>query len=404
MASATIPFAFTTRVTDVFRRAHFAIPKNPEPDFEALNVFFRLGTFLDGDTAYKGVKADIGPVEIAPYVHLSREAAMDAYIDLFRAAVSARITDGPSGLGLSGGRDSRHIALELERQGVRPLAFTSDPPGSPSELESACRVVEYCGWDHLVIRPKYTVDAEIAKNHATGFASMQHAWMYSAMQAIHYRLPDVLWDGIGGDVLSAGLFLTERNVSLFEEGRLDELAEDLTLGGDIPLVADQSLFPRDVALHRVVVELRKHVNAANPVGSFFFWSRTRRDIGASAFGIVGHDRVVLTPYLDRDLWTLLAGLPARILLSQTFHTDTIARAYPQAADLPYAGKHGAFPLAHRLLQVFDFAKWIYGQDSFGPLLDVPKARLVTARAFIPKYSSDIAWLKPIAVYLAGLLH
>jgi asparagine synthase (glutamine-hydrolysing) len=195
--------------------------------------------------------------------------------------------------------------------------------------------------------------------------------------------------------------MTERNVSLFEQGRLDELAEDLTLKGDIPLAIDPSLFPRDAALQRVYSELRKHIKAANPVGSFYFWSRTRRDIGSSAFGIVGGDgREVITPFLDRKLWTLLAGLPARMLLSRTFHTDTIARSFPEAAKLPYAGEGRRFPLSHTMSQVGNFIQWIYSRRSFGSLLDVRKTRLLALRTLAPARSSDILWLRPFSVYLS----
>jgi hypothetical protein len=42
------------------------------------------------------------------------------------------------------------------------------------------------------------VQSEMAKNYATAFSSLQHAWLRSAVETISHRLPPVLWDGIGG--------------------------------------------------------------------------------------------------------------------------------------------------------------------------------------------------------------
>ena len=57
-------------------------------------------------------------------------------------------------------------------------------------------------------------------------------------------------------------------------------------------------------------------------------------IASSAFGLI--PGTVYAPYLDEELWQYLSGLPARMFLNHRFHIDTIARAYPDFADVPYA--------------------------------------------------------------------
>jgi hypothetical protein len=41
------------------------------------------------------------------------------------------------------------------------------------------------------------------------------------------------------------------------------------------------------------------------------------------------------PYLDHDVYDFLSSLPAEYFLGRTFHTETIRRAYPNHAHLPF---------------------------------------------------------------------
>src|ERR1700749_40262 len=56
-------------------------------DYDALNVFFRIGTFIGTDTPYRHIKAD--PPDYAwarntPVVERTRSQIIDSYIELFR--------------------------------------------------------------------------------------------------------------------------------------------------------------------------------------------------------------------------------------------------------------------------------------------------------------------------------
>ncbi|HZO32460.1 MAG TPA: asparagine synthetase B family protein, partial [Chloroflexota bacterium] len=109
-------------------------------DEAALAVFLRTGYFVGEDTAFRAIRAlppnarlewsggrlhVSGGLPLPPRQTMTRDEAIDAYIPLFREAVRRRLpAEGPGEpelvMPLSGGRDSRHILLELLLLGCRP--------------------------------------------------------------------------------------------------------------------------------------------------------------------------------------------------------------------------------------------------------------------------------------------
>lgn len=334
-----------------------------ELDEPALAVFLRLGFFIGEDTPYKHIRALPPDAALAwdgalrlhssghafgdPHGHIARDDAIDTYIGLFRQAIARRLPPTEHFVvPLSGGRDSRHILFELLHQGHRPercLTTIHYPPRSNEDARIAAALTRELGLPHVLLKQSESrFKAEYRKNLLTNFCSDEHAWY---MVAADYLVRDAhpVYDGIGGDVLSAGLFLTPRRLGLFESGRTRAIAEEL-------LAADEELFARllppavfrkmgrELAITHLESELKQHLGQPNPIGSFFFCNRTRREIALVPYGLLGALPTVFSPYLDHDLYDFLAGLPAHLLADHAFHTDTIARAYPRYATLPYEDK------------------------------------------------------------------
>ena len=160
-------------------------------------VFLRLGYFLGDDTAFRQIRM-LGPnarlewsrdrldIHSAPFIAplriVSRREAMSAYIELFRAAVARRGAPvRPVVVPLSGGRDSRHIVLELCRQNLKPdLCITARPQPSTkykSEVEVAAQLCARLSVRHFVPPPDESLmKAEMAKNTLTNYTSAEHRW------------------------------------------------------------------------------------------------------------------------------------------------------------------------------------------------------------------------------------
>ncbi len=332
-----------------------------ELDDAALAVFLRMSTFVGDDTPFAGIrhvppdarfiwrdgKLDVaGQYLIAKPRSISRDAALDGYIELFRAAMRRDAPDPDRVIvPLTGGRDSRHILLELCETGSRPRRCATTrafPPGGSEDVTVAAQVAAAVGVEHLVLdQPRSRYRAERRKNELTSLCTVEHPWILplaAYLQGGGYTV----YDGIAGDTLSQSQLFSLERVEWFERGEVGSLAEDL-LGpeGYLPGLLSGDLYERvsrPVALARLRAELTRHLDAPNPFSSFRFYNRTRRTVSLAPHGILAQVADVRTPYLDHDLYDFLSSIPARLTLDRRLHTDAIARAYPRHAGIPYEVK------------------------------------------------------------------
>jgi hypothetical protein len=330
---------------------------SPEVDREALAVFFHLGFFLGEDTPFRHIKVvppDVtfvwdGSLTIDSAKTLggsasdvSRDGAIDQYASLFRAAIARRVSHREIVLPLSGGRDSRHILFALDELGCDPtycLTARPYPPFGKNDVEVARVLASELGLKHVAVARVPRFRAEFQKNVATHFCADEHAWLVPLTP--HLAHAAVVYDGIGGDVLSASLWQRPKWLELFRGERFLDLAETLmrpsmqwlaTMPHPSLRIADAA----EIARAAIAKELEQYKEAQNPLSMFFFWNRTRREIALSPFGLFSDVETCYCPYLDHVLFDFLAALPAELLLDRAFHTDTIARAYPRYAHLPYS--------------------------------------------------------------------
>jgi hypothetical protein len=346
--------------------AHGASPEIDEP---ALAVFLRLGFFVGDDTPFRAIRTappagtvrwtEDGLTVEGDYarpraIAVSREQALDAYIELFRQAMQRRLpTDDRAVIPLSGGRGSRQILFELCAQGRPPRCAVTIPryPPRPHEDERVAPLVaEAAGVPHVLLRQNPSrASAELAKNWQTHLCADEHAWFMRMIDALT-RVTTV-YDGMAG--ASSSRFLSREVLELFDRGRMGELAERLL---DSYSIYDEHFIrsavgrryragiSRDQAATRLVAELARHVGAADPVRSFNFWNRIRRELALVPFALMRHVRTVYAPYLDFDLWDFLMALAPTVIapglngVDKSFHSEAICRAYPQYAHVPFEDK------------------------------------------------------------------
>ena len=336
-------------------------------DYAALAVFFRLGFFIGEDTPFEHIRAlppastltwhrgeltlDRGSIEIPPPEREVRtfDEAVDSYARLFRQAIARRRPPDTFTVPISGGRDSRHILLELLAQGCKPdltLTVRSRPPSSNEDTRIARRLRDALDLRHVEIdMPPSFFQANLKDIELTELCGSGHTWLLPVSAYLKGRT-HTLYDGLAGSVLSGGFQVNQAKMALFREGRLDELATLLlreSRGMDNFL--ETSLRPalgerlrETVAIERMRAELERHRDARNPLVSYIFWNRTRRGISLIPYSILSHIPTVYTPYLDHDVFDFLINLDIGFALGNALHDETIRRTYPSYADLPYEDK------------------------------------------------------------------
>ncbi|MFO1190150.1 MAG: hypothetical protein U1E97_11360 [Alphaproteobacteria bacterium] len=337
-----------------------ALGASPALDFDALSVLLRFGQPLEEDTPFAAIRAlppsgrltwRAGVLKVDGHYprikpqSISRPVAIDSYIDLFRAAIMRRPSNGRLILPLSGGRDSRHIFLELCRQGRKPEACVTSrgyvDASMAGEAALAARLSADFGVPHHVIdAPADRVEAKISVIIQANLGTLEHGWALSLANFLEARA-DVTFDGLAGDVLSGSRF--------FSRKRLDALAaldaprfarsvfvtDEYHLGMTIAPWLYREI-PPERAMARLAKAMPRHLAAANPLSSFYFWSRTRRNVAQYPYGLLRGVRTVYAPFLDWDIYDLLASLDPTLTETRMLHTDAIARAYPEARNIPYS--------------------------------------------------------------------
>lgn len=347
-------------------------------DFPAMGIFHRLGHFVGEDTPFADVRFlppnstlvwEGGRLELSgkpPTLgqsaagRLGFDDAVETYRQLFEQSIARRLPERDRfTVPISGGRDSRHILLELARQGRRPqwcATVKYRPPATNEDTRIARLLTERLGISHVEIdKPSSFFQAALKDVHLTNHCGGGHGWVLPLASRLSGDV-DIMYDGLAGSVLSGGFMLAQQKIRLFEQGDFESLArlilQENRLEDKLGNVLADSLYgsiPLGDAVERLVPELRKHAGLPNPVLSFVFWNRTRRCVASIPFAILHQVPQVHVPYLDHALFDFLFALDASMVEDNRLHDETIRRSYPDFADIPYEDKkaRAAFAPADR---------------------------------------------------------
>jgi hypothetical protein len=339
------------------------VQRLPQPRFDdaAVAAFLQLGFYLGEDTPFEGVKTmapggrirwQHGCTQVeAPALPIRQryggtwDSALPRYVELFEYAVARRARLGVGRLPVSGGRDSRHLFLELLRQGTPPPAvLTQDRPVN-NDFAIAQRLASRAGIPHIAIAPlRDGIAEELQKNRWNHYLSDENAWY---VQIAPY-LAGPLFDGLAGDALSGtdmfeadrlGTAMRKDSAAAAAQAMLDVVGSGLRFLGD----ALRARWSRDLATQRLALELERHMHAPNPTTSFLFWNRTRREIALIPLTIAAREVPIRLAYLDVALMDFLSSLPYPTFSGTGFHSYVIERTYPRFADVPYSEKRKAQP-------------------------------------------------------------
>ncbi len=364
-----------------------------KPDHRALAVFHRLGIFINDDTPFEGIRVlppggtltwENGRLTIeAPELavkpnRISRAEAVDGFIELFRASMARTLEawDGPIVLPLSGGRDSRHILLELVHQGRKPdacITFQHTGDQWNAEVKAARAIAEAVGVRHDVLGRERSRQIDTIRAIAlTELCADEHAQMMPLHDYLIGR-GAASYDGINGDVLTEGADNPQLFQELFHKGDFATIARMMMDGHGTIISASgnprgaSALYSPSPDTHEEAVAyvagaIARFGNFPDPNQAFWMFNRTRREINFVARGILSPAEAVFTPYLDEDLVEFCLGLPFGVKFDGIhFHDETMFKAWPQYRDVPFENGFADDPpkstrIAHKLQSAVDMAR------------------------------------------------
>lgn len=340
-----------------------------EFDNTAIAAFLRLGFFLGEETPFLNIKAfppngqltwqpiiglkvSSSLIKRKPDYSISRKEIIDNYVDRFRSAISRSLVYEPDhiALPLSGGRDSRHIALELKRVGVQPGLVISQRHFQYRNDDDYLVASDLCknlGWS-LVIQDHALdpVESEFEKNRIFDCLTDEHAWFLPSAKRISNASIHAIYDGLAGDVLSNSLFIRKEWQKQSQNENYKEWLHSMPSSGYgtdedalncILTPERKDAWSWDLAYDRVKVELSKYHDDDNPINQLMFWNRTRREIAPFFIRFLPEIEVI-TPYCDPEVFDFLWNIPTEQLEDHKLHDQAIAIASPQYADIPFEGK------------------------------------------------------------------
>ncbi|MFN5997719.1 MAG: hypothetical protein ACK47C_17470 [Paracoccaceae bacterium] len=351
-----------------------ALGADPEPDRIALAVFHRIGSFLGEDTPFRhikvlppggklvwreGVATVTGNLAIPREQALTRVQAVEGFIDLPRAAIRRFLAawDGPIVLPLSGGRDSRHILLELVHQGRKPDTAATFHQGGrylDREVLAARAITARAGVPHTLLgHPRRRLRDALRAVLLTQLCADEHAQMMPMHDFLAGSPSAAVLDGIGGDILTNPDDSAADFFDRARKGDYDGIARKLAAGhgsvisraghpGGAGAIHSPDL--EEAAITRIAQAIRAFDAAPDPYQAFWFWNRTRREIAFVSTGILGGAAMVSCPFLSPEFVELGLSLPFSVTRDQKLHDDAIAKAYPDFADIPYEAGFRGQPL------------------------------------------------------------
>ena len=419
-----------------------------ELDEAAVAVFLRLGFFVGEDTPFRHIRAlppgamfvwregmlemRQGGSYVVPPRTIGRDEAIDQAIELTRQAVGRRMPmDNDVAVPLSGGRDSRHLLLELVHRGCRPrfaVTVPRYPPNAGEDQRVAPAVAAAVGIPHAIAIPTdRPAVAEARKNVETHFCADEHAWFYGMLDYVRGRAATV-YEGIGGSLWKVG-WLPQRDVrEAWAAGRTEQVAERALEQHQQQPITDAVVkdlappgvdFSRGLARQRLAQELERHAAAPDPGKSFHFWNRLRRELALVPCAMMPSFAAVHTPLVDRDLTEFLLSLEPEIVspvLSRSdkrFHSEAIVRGYPKFAHVPFEADAAprSDPSAHYRQLAVEVARhlladWTDRRHGLArPSCWMRSSYVLPRLAYMlvnRRYAESMRWLPRAALYLRQL--
>lgn len=278
------------------------------------------------------------------------------YDDIVRGAIESMPDNLNTVMGVSGGRDSRHIALAMKRSGKRaPRMVTARHfLGNASETDVAvAQMLSHRLGNSIEIaaQPNDRFLVEWDKNVLTGMQTLSHSWGLSLASSLNGS--EVLLDGMNGGVLFGRAGLLRSVVLKFGHNKptTEELYQHvISTLFESPLDVLKRWVPSSFISHEILDSIRQRLRECffeysdfeNPIQAFLYGEHVRRNTQLFTYGLMENE-FVACPLDTHKIARFALSLPWSLSGDHRFQDKAISLRYPDFDDLPYAEALGVIP-------------------------------------------------------------
>jgi hypothetical protein len=332
--------------------------KHRSPDFEAWEEIMVLGEVLGEKTAVKqikrlseGTRIQIKNGKVSFYRFWSPEVPdpvdETTYIKdnnrLLEEAISLTASaPKPKVVLLSGGEDSRRLALAASRQNLDIDFYTQesvckgrDGRWVDQDAKLAAALSEMLGYPHFIQAmangSQYLADWE-KRNVSLGFECAAHEWLLPLTRRI--SSPSLLYDGIVGDVTINGHYFKKFPASIdnYKDSRkLATLISSSYGQGWLDGIRQKT---ESSLVDRIEQLLLGYPNSPHRLTFYFIFNHARRNIScvSQLFGVHGHQTCY--PFLYYPLFLQSLAIDPKLHLTKFYQRECMATLYPKIVSIP----------------------------------------------------------------------
>jgi asparagine synthetase B (glutamine-hydrolysing) len=248
---------------------------------------------------------------------------------------------GRMGITLSGGWDSRLLALAARRVGQRPTAWTTTKDeGYDHDLAYARPVADALGLRHRVVvpGPEAWLDEHRAVWRRLSHQTNHHVWIMPLARVLHRRT-DTFLDGLAGDLLFKGSYFARWEstaaATAAAQRRLiwDGLTHRRLLRRHLlaPGVADAFEDLSRASFDRAVSRFDGHHDATT---LSVLHTRTARAIALCPHWLLAPEATVQVPFIHPEVVRVALSIPWERKAGGGFYREMMFAANPDVAGLP----------------------------------------------------------------------
>lgn len=312
----------------------------------AIACWMATGFMLDNDSFYESVKWD--GLKGQPWNYHPKETTLEnitaEFAQLFEEIVKEQTEGKTALLALSGGLDSRTLAVALRRVGAKVHSYSYGFEDSFDETIYGKQIAQLAGWsfDDLKIERGYLwdkIETAIEINH--GYSEFTHPRQLAIAEAMSKK-GDVFLLGHWGDVLFDDMGIAD---DLDFEGQLKIVKKKILKKGGLELASDvwkswnmdgefEKLFDQRIRALLSAIPI-ENANARIRAFKSMYWATRWTSTNLSFFS---HYAPIALPYYDDRMCKFICNIPEKFLAGRQIQIEYIRKYAPDMAKVSWQSK------------------------------------------------------------------